>query len=450
MKRIFSVVLIFLGLAAITSTQSIKSNQKTYLFEIDGIINPIYAEYINDGFKKVEEGASIIIRMNTPGGLMESMNSIIKDILNAPNPVIVWIGPQGSQAFSAGVFITMASDIACMAPSTSLGAAHPVQMGIGGQSPSQNEKDSKTGKVTNAAKTVMEDKITKGSAAYMRSLAQDKNRNWQWAEKAVTESLSLTEKEALEKNVIEYIFTNIAELTEKLDGKKITKNGKEYTFHLKDSLLITMALDNFKKFLNVIAHPNIAYILLMLGIYGLIYEFASPGIGVGIVLGSLFLILAFFSLQVLPVNIAGLLLLVTGMIIMVLDFVTPSFGLLLTGGLVSFIMGSLMLFDDPTSYIKVSLDILITMTLASVGFFALIVGNVIKSRRKKVTTGAEAMIGSLGVSRSKFGRDNTHGTVFVHGELWSAVLDHENQNIKEGDEIVVTKVEGNKVIIKLK
>jgi len=415
--------------------QSVFCQQKLYLLEIDGVINPVIADYISENLKKIPEGETVIIRMDTPGGLMDSMHQIIQSILNEPKPVIVWVGPSGAKAASAGVFITMASDIACMAPGTNIGAAHPVQIG-GIPLPQEEKKESK--------KDTMEEKITNDAAAYIRAITKEKNRNWKWAEKAVTKSLSITSDEALKEKVIEFIFTDLDDLREKLDGEKIKKLGKEFVVRTKNVELVKKEMKPFKKFLNKIAHPNVAFILLMFGIYGLIYEFASPGIGFGAVVGSVCLILAFFSLQLLPVNTAGLLLLILGILLMILDLITPSFGILTTGGVISFIIGSLMLFDFPEKFLRVSLSLIISTALFTLLFFVFAVKEVIKVHKKKVITGKEGLIGEKGVAKDK-------DTVYVHGEYWSAKLDETDSKsgeLKQGEEIEVINVEGKFLKVK--
>ncbi|MDI6641260.1 MAG: nodulation protein NfeD [Elusimicrobiota bacterium] len=419
---------------------------EVYIFEIDGIINPVVAEYISDGIKSIPEGKTVIIRLNTPGGLMDSMQKIIQAILNTPNPVIIWVGPEGAKAASAGVFITMASDVATMAPATNIGAAHPVQL-TPVPLPSREEPEEKPQKGKKSrrkeTKDTMGEKITKDAAAYMRAIAGEKKRNWKWAEKAVTESLSITSKEAKELKVIEYIFSSIDELRQELDGKVITKFAKrKFVIRTKNVEVIKKDMKPFKKFLNLIAHPNVAFILLILGIYGLIYEFASPGIGLGAIVGSTCLILAFFALQLLPVNIAGLLLLLFGILLMLVDFFTPGFGLLFTGGVIAFIFGSLMLFDFPGKFIAVSLNVVIPVVIFTVLFFLVAVRAVIKVHHKKVTTGKEGLLGLKGIAKSNFTKDTTKGMIFVHGEYWSAEIIDEKE-VKTGEEVEVVSIDGS-------
>ncbi|MFN3966814.1 MAG: NfeD family protein, partial [Endomicrobiia bacterium] len=246
--------------------------------------------------------------------------------------------------------------------------------------------------------------------------------------------------EALKEKVIEFIFRDIDELRQKLDGKKINKLGKKFTVKTKDIELVKKEMAPFRKFLNRIANPNIAFILLMLGIYGIIYEFASPGIGFGAAVGSVCLILAFFSLQLLPVNTAGLLLLILGILLMVLDLITPGFGILTTGGVISFIIGSLMLFDFPEKFMRVSLGLIISSVLFTLAFFVFAIRAVIEIHKKKIMTGKEGLIGEKGTAKDK-------DTVFVHGEYWTAESIDGTELVK-GEEIEVVDVDGK--ILKIK
>ena len=407
--------------------------------EVDGIINPVMSEYVVENIKDAGPGDTILIRMDTPGGLMNSMEDMIQAILNAPNPVIVWVGPRGAKAGSAGVFITMSADIACMAPETNIGAAHPVRMG-GMKQVTGQEEDRKD--------TTMEEKITNDAVAYMKSITSEKGRNVEWAAEAVTRSVSITSREALEKGVIEYVFSDIAELKEELDGKTVSKLGRSFKVTAKNTSEVTKEMKPFKSFLNLIAHPNVAFILMMLGIYGLIYEFASPGIGFGAAAGVIFLVLAFFAMQLLPVNTAGLLLLIAGIALMTLDMFTPSLGILMVGGIVSFIIGALMLFDMPA--LRVSISIIISFALVSVLFFAVAVSAVIRVQKKKAVTGREGLVGMEAEAKTVFSPESPKGTVFVHGELWTAELEPPEGEIKEGEDAVVTEVKGNKLKIKKK
>lgn len=431
----FTLLFLFFFTAVLESSQP-----KLHLLEIDGIINPVVADYISEEMKKVDQEETVIIRLNTPGGLMDSMQKIIQTILNTPNPIVIWVGPLGAHAASAGVFITLSADIASMAPGTNIGAAHPVQIGV----PVAPEEK------TTKKKDILEEKATKDAVAYIRAIAKEKKRNWQWAEEAVTKSSSITSQEALEKKVIDYIFTNIDELCNQLDGKKIKKLNREFIVKTKNVELVNHAMKPFRKFLNFIAHPNIAFILLSLGVLGLIYEFSAPGIGLGSILGGIFLILAFFSLQLLPVNVAGILLILLGIILMVLEVFTPGFGLLAIGGTVAFIFGALMLFDFPEKALHVSLTLVLPTAGAIVFFVLFALRATVKIHRKKPVTGIAGLIGQKAVAKSEFNFSNPRGTVFIHGEYWNAELVDSSAGgeIKREEEVEIVAVEGNLLKVK--
>lgn len=401
-----------------------------YILRINGTINPVVADYLDDGLKEAlaQNAQAVIIQLDTPGGLMDSMHQIIRGILNVPLPVIIFVGPSGARAASAGVFITMAADIAVMAPGTNIGAAHPVQLGgMGG------EKMSKE----------MGEKIVQDASAYIKAIAEDKNRNWQWAQLAVTKSKSISAEEALKKNVVEYISPDLQELRKILDGKSVKKKGKEFILKFKDAEFIERPMKKFRQFLDKIAHPNVAYILLLLGIYGLIYELMSPGIGFGGAVGAICLILAFFALQILPTNLAGLLLLILGVGLMLLDLVTPTYGILTAGGVVAFVLGSIMLFKTPERTFQVSMPLIISLTACSAAFFVFAIGAAIKIRFRPATTGQEGLVGLRGVVRKKL---VPQGLIFVHGEIWRAKA--EEGNILKGKEVEVVGVEGNLLKVK--
>ena len=350
------------------------------ILTIDGPINPVVADYISSGLQ--EPGAeAVIIRMDTPGGLMDSMRQIIKDMEAAPFPVIVYIGGSGARAASAGAFITMASDIAVMARGTTIGSAHPVQMG--GQAPEGE----------------MGTKIVEDAAALMRVLAEKRSRNAEWAEAAVTRSVSATAPEALELGVVEHIADGLDDLLSLLEGALVIKHGWEYRLSFAGGVE-EYNMSFFRTFLNHIAHPNLAYILMLLGIYGLIYEFTNPGIGFGAALGGISLLLALLAFQVIPINLAGLLLILLGAFLMFLDIWVPSYGILTAGGLVSFVMGSLTLYDIREFPLEISLSLIGGAAAATGLFFVFAAGSGIKIQFKKTSTGQEGMIGLLGTANT--------------------------------------------------
>jgi membrane-bound serine protease (ClpP class) len=372
---------------------------------IDGAIGPVSAQYIDEGIVRAQEtdAECLVIEMDTPGGLMKSMRMICKDILAAQVPVVVYVSPPGSRAGSAGVFITLVAHIAAMAPSTNIGAAHPV--GLGGEGTSDTSR-------------VMEQKITNDAVAFARTLAEKRGRNTDWAEKAVRESASITEKEALELGVIDYIAPDRDSLLALIDGDTVEIDDHEVVLATRGAKVNEVPMDWRLQLLSFLADPNIAYILLLLGIYGIFFELYNPGAILPGVVGGICLIVAFFSLQLLPVNLAGLLLIILALVMFLLEIKVASYGLLSIGGVVSFLLGSLMLFDVSIAGVKVSLSVIIPATIFTALFFLFAVGMGIRAQRRKVTTGREGLIGEVGTVVSPL---TPMGTVLLHGELWTAV-----------------------------
>lgn len=372
---------------------------------IDGAIGPVAAQYIEDGIARAGDmdAECLVIEMDTPGGLMKSTRLICKDILAAQVPVVVYVSPGGSRAGSAGVFITLAAHIAAMAPGTNIGAAHPV--GLGGQGTSDTSK-------------VMEQKITNDAVAFARTLADKRGRNADWAEKAVRESASITEKEALELGVIDYIAPDRDSLLALIDGDTVQVDDTEVVLATKGARINEVPMNWRLKLLSFLADPNIAYILLLLGMYGIFFELYNPGSILPGVVGGICLIVAFFSLQLLPVNIAGLLLIILALVLFLLEIKVASYGLLSIGGTVSFLLGSLMLFDVSMPGVKVSLSVIIPATIFTALFFLFAVSMGIRAQRRKVTTGREGLIGEVGTVVSPL---MPMGSVLLHGEVWRAI-----------------------------
>ena len=302
------------------------AQKKVISLQIDGSINPASAAFIHSGIEKAdkENATCLIIHLNTPGGLLKSTRVIVSDILESPVPVVVYVSPGGAHAGSAGVFITLAAHIAAMAPGTNIGAAHPVDM--------QGQQD-----------TVMNEKMTNDAAAFIRSIAEKRNRSVQWAEEAVRKSISITEKEALEKNVIDLVAINTPELLSLIDGKKILTTAGTMTINTRDANIERLEMGGFEKFLDVISDPNIAYVLLLLGLYGLVFELYSPGAIAPGIIGVICLTLAFYSMNTLPVNYAGLALIIFAIILFVLEIKIASHGVLTIGAIISLSIGSMML-----------------------------------------------------------------------------------------------------------
>jgi membrane-bound serine protease (ClpP class) len=376
--------------------------QKVISMKIDGAINPVVADFIHDGIEKAEKekATCLLIHLNTPGGLLKSTRVIVSDILDAPVPVIVYVSPGGAHAGSAGVFITMAAHIAAMAPGTNIGAAHPVAM--------QATMDS-----------TMNEKTTSDAAAFLRSIAEKRNRNIQWAENAVRKSHSYSETEALDYSVIDLIAKDEQDLLSKLDGKQVELNSGTFTLHTKGATAESLEMGFIEKLLNIISDPNIAYILLLLGMYGMMFELYSPGAILPGVVGVISLILAFYSMHSLPINYAGLALIIFGIILFLLEIKIVSHGMLAIGGIVSLLLGSMMLIRSGSSLevIKISRGVILGATAVSALFFLFILGFGIKAQRRKIVSGLEAMIGDTGEALDTL---SPSGTVRVNGEIWSA------------------------------
>lgn len=395
--------------------------KEVVLIKVDGVINPPHAEYTIKSIKKAHElkAEAIVIQLDTPGGLDTSMRDMVKEILNSHVPVIVYVSPKGARAASAGAFITIAAHIAAMAPGTNIGAASPVAMG--------GEKMDKK----------MADKITNDAVAYIKSIAQQRGRNTEWADQAVRKSISSTETEALKKGVIDLIAEDLPTLLKSIHGKKVKTEAGEKTINTKDAKINEIKMNFRERLLNFLSNPNIAYILLMIGIYGIIFELSNPGAIFPGVIGAISLILAFYSLQTLPINYAAAALILLGIVLFILELKFTSYGLLTLGGIVCFALGSLMLFDTVNPLFKLSLSVVIPVTIVTALFFAFLLRLAYKAHKRKPVIGVEELVGMRGVAKTDF--HNKRGMVLVHGELWQAVSEDE---IKKDQDIVVEKVEG--------
>ncbi len=399
-----------------------------YTIEVDGIINPATAKFIVDSIDEAtQQGAQcLILQLDTPGGLMESMRIIVKKELSSTIPIIVYVAPGGARAASAGVFVTMAANIAVMAPGTHIGAAHPVTLG-GGEA-----KESKT----------MTEKIVNDTVAFVKNIAKTRGRNADWAEKAVVKSVSITDEEAVKLNVVDFIAPDIPALLAKIDGRVVKLDGVSRTLRTKGVQPKPIQMSWRDRLLEIISNPTIAYILLMLGIYGIFFELSSPGAILPGVVGGIFLILAFYALQMLPVNYAGLALILFGIILFIAEIKVVSHGLLAIGGVISLFLGSMMLFRSPVDYMRVSLSVIIPAVLVSAAFFIFAVSRAINARLKRPTTGAEGLVGEVGIASTPIAPE---GKVAIHGEFWNATSD---QNIEKGEKVQVMGVKNLKLNIK--
>lgn len=387
---------------------------------VNGVINPPQSEYVTKGIKKAheKETEAVIIQLDTPGGLDTSMRSIVKEMMNSQIPVVVYVSPKGARAASAGAFITLAAHIAAMSPGTNIGAAHPVAIG---------EKMDKT----------MAEKITNDAVAYIKSIAKERGRNTNWAEQAVRKSISSTETEALKLKVIDLIAEDLNSLIKQINGMKVKTLKGEITLNTKTAKVNRIDMNFREKLLKFISDPNIAYILLMIGIYGIIFELSNPGAILPGVIGAISLILAFYSLQTLPINYAAAGLILLGVLLFILELKFPSHGLLTLGGIICFMLGSIMLFDTANPLFKLSLSVIIPVTAVTALFFGVMLRLVYKAHKRKPVTGVEELIGLKGVAKTDI--NSYSGMVMVHGELWQAISD---ENIKKDEEVVVEEVRG--------
>ncbi len=413
--RIFVVTWLFVA------WHLIPAQPVVYVSRVDGVINPATQEFMYSVIQTATDARAecVIFELDTPGGLMKSMRLIVKDILNSAIPVVIYIAPPGSRAGSAGVFITYAAHIAAMAPGTNIGAAHPVTMGG-----------------ADTSRTLME-KVTNDAVAFIRSLAEERGRNVEWAEKAVRESASISETEALKLHVIDFIVPTLDSLLIAIDGKTIRTALGEKTLHTRNAKIIRLEKSFRIKILEVISDPNIAYILLLIGIYGILFELYNPGLIFPGVVGAISLILAFYALHTLPVNYAGLLLIFLAIVLFLLEIKVPSFGLLTIGGIISLVLGSIMLFNSPIPFFRVSWKVIAAATIGTALFFIFAMGMAIRAQRKKPQTGREGLIGEVGTALEHF--NNGRGQVLVHGEIWSAFGD---KTIRKGDTVVITRMNG--------
>lgn len=376
--------------------------QKVISITIDGAINPVVADYIKAGIEKAskENAECLIINLNTPGGLLKSTRMIVSEMLEADVPIVVFVSPSGGHAGSAGVFITMAGHIAAMAPGTNMGSAHPVSL--------QGGMDS-----------IMSEKTTNDAAAFIRSIAEKRGRNMEWAEEAVRFSVALAETEAVKKNVVDLIAEDENDLLQQLNGWIVKLEKEERTLNTETVVPEPFNMTWVQKLLNYISDPNIAYILMLLGLYGLIFEFYNPGVGFPGVIGGISLILAFYAMHTLPINIAGLALIGLAIVLFILEISTPTNGILGIGAVVSLFLGSIMLIKTGINFewAKISLGVIIPSVIITALFFLTIVGIGIRAQKSKVSTGIEGLVGDIGKALSDI---NPTGSVLVQGEIWSA------------------------------
>jgi len=449
LRLVMALVYLLGGLALVAIGPSIgqqANNGPVLVFDVKGVIGFTSADYLKRAVQRAQdENASLIImRIDTPGGLVSSTREMIQTILASPIPIVGYVAPSGARAASAGTYLMYASHLAAMAPATHLGAATPIQMGAPGTTPpTQPSKDEKNddGQAGAAERKLMNDAV-----AYLRGLAELRNRNADWAEKAVREGATLTANQALQENVIEIVAPDLRELLAAVDGRSVTTSAGPVTLATRDKPIIQVDPSWHIQVLQVIADPNVAFILLLIGIYGILFELLNPGAIFPGVIGGISLVLALTALTVLPTNFGGVALLLLGIALLAGEAFTPGFGIMGIGGIVAFILGGLFLFDPDQVDIdfSVSTPLIIGAAIASAGILAGVLGVAVRSRQRQVRTGAEQLIGSSGEVVQWSGQT---GRVRVHGETWGA---RSGSVLLEGDPVVVTDREGLTLIVKPK
>jgi len=419
------------------------ANQRVaVILDIDGAIGPATADYIHRGLEHARDlGATLVIlRMDTPGGLDTAMRNIIQDVLLSPVPVATYVSPSGARAASAGTYILYASHLSVMAPGTNLGAATPVEIGgIPDRDDLLKKKqpdDGETAQQPARSKDAMENKRINDAVAYLRGLAQMRGRNVEWAELAVREAASLPAVEALDLGVIDFIAVDVPDLLKQSQGRTVMAAGVEQVLDLTGLQLQVIQPDWRNRLLAVITDPNVAYILMLIGIYGLFFEFANPGFVLPGVAGAISLLLALYAFQVLPVNYAGLALLSLGIIFMLAEAFVPSFGALGFGGVIAFVIGSIILFDQEGSGYAVSLPLIFALSLMTAGFFLFLIGAAIKARARPVVSGQEELLQASGEVLDDF---EGKGRIRIHGEVWKA---ESSTPLRRGDKVRVVTIDG--------
>jgi len=395
------------------------ASRQVNVIRVESVISPSAAEYIVSAIKQAEKDkiAALVIELDTPGGLDTSMRSIIKEMLAAERPIVVYVAPSGARAASAGAFITVAAHVAAMAPGTNIGAAAPVAMG------GQMDK-------------TMEKKVTNDAAAYMRTIAEKRGRPIDLAEEWVRKATAKTETEALKAKLIDVVSPKLDDLLQTIDGRVVTTAAGKVKIETKDATVTRGEMNLREKILKIIADPTIAYFLLLLGLAGLYFEFSTPGAVLPGVLGGISLILALYAFQQLPINYAGVLLILLAVVMFIAEIKIVSHGILTLGGVAAMILGSVMLIDSPIPDMRIPLTTIIVTALVMAGFFTLIVGTAARALWSRTTTGREGLVGEVGVVRSRLA---PRGQIFVRGELWNAEAE---SPVEPGDSVRVAKIEG--------
>lgn len=426
---------LFILIAVATAPAAAAQPQSPYaaVIPLKGIVNPAMSSYLDRAITQAEgTGAAVaVLEMDTPGGLDTSMRDIIKRVIAAKVPVVVYVAPSGARAGSAGVYITYSAHIAAMAPSTNIGSAHPVAIDQSGGEQQMSED--------------MRQKVTNDAVAYIKGLAQLRGRNSDWAEKAVRESVNITAPEAVDLKVVNLVADDVPQLLEKIDGTTVSLSSGPVTLKTKGLPVQRLEMTSIESFLHIITDPTIAYILLSLGTLALVFELSSPGAILPGVIGGLFLLFALFGLGTLPINLTGLLLIVFGFLLFLADIFAPTHGILTAGGVISFVFGSFMLINaGDAPFLAISTSAIISVTLGLTAFFVFVVGAVVRSRRRQPVTGKAGLLGMTGRAKTEL---SPRGMVFVDGALWEAVS--QAGIVQEGSVVKVVGQEGLTLVVDL-
>ena len=420
--RLLALILLILTLPLALPAQE----RQIAVLSVDGPINPVTADFLQRNLDAAARRGDLLLllEMDTPGGLDSSMRQAVKGIFSSTVPVAVYVTPSGARAASAGAIIALAADVAAMAPGTNIGAAHPVS--IGGEKPDK----------------VMTGKIVNDAEAYVEGIAVKRGRNAEIARKMVRDSLSLSAEKALEEKVIDLIATDRQELFNKLEGRRMVRGGKEVVLKLAGAPVRTYQMGLRDRILNAISNPDVAYVLMLLGLLGLFFELSNPGVILPGVIGGISLILAFFAFQTLPVNYAGLLLILLAIILFIAEVTVVSHGILAIGGVIAMVLGSLLLFPSPEPYLRLSRGLIFSTALVTALFFIFVVTKVIEAHREKPISGREAMLGEHGVAQTDIAPE---GKVMLRGEYWNAVS---AEPISKGEKVEVVALDGLRLTVR--